>query len=256
MRDTPFTSILITGASSGIGEGLAHRLAAPGVHMALTGRDAARLQKVSADLTAMGAAVLAETVDVRDIHQMSDFIARADQTAPLDLVIANAGVSGGAGVSAADAALSTGIFEVNVNGVINTVVPAAERMRSRRRGRIAIVSSVAGFRGLPTAPAYSASKVAVRAWGEAIRPHLAADGIGLSMIYPGFVESRITAVNKFKMPLLLSADQAADIIVRDLAAAKRTIAFPWQTALVARALAALPGPIFDAVMRRAPSKND
>ncbi len=255
MSRADFSSILITGASSGIGAAIAERLAAPDVRICITGRDQNRLSEVRDVLSAKGANVLAKTVDVRDDAAMAELIALADASAPLDLVIANAGISGGAGVTRDDTAQSRAIFDVNVSGVMNTVLPAAHVMRTHGLGQIGIVSSVAGFRGLPTAPAYSASKVAVRAWGEAIRPHLRSDGIGLSMIYPGFVESRITAANSFSMPFLMPAEKAADIIVRGLAAKRSTIAFPWPTVAMARLLSVLPAPLFDAVMKRAPQKD-
>ena len=255
MPTQSFTSVLITGASSGIGGALAERLAGPNIAMCLTGRDANRLAGIREKVEAKGSTATAHVIDVQDGRAMADLINSTDSKNPLDLVIANAGISGGAGISTDDAQKSRTIFDINVGGVINTVLPAAQAMKTRRRGHIGIVSSVAGFRGLPTAPAYSASKVAVRAWGDAIRPHLQAVGVGLSIIYPGFVESRITDANNFSMPFLMPADKAASIIAAGLMSGKRSIAFPWPTVMMARILSILPTPIFDAVMRRAPRKT-
>lgn len=254
MPDNKFRSVLITGASSGIGRAVALHLASPGVYLSVTGRDSIRLEETAQALRDKGADVVAEQIDVSDRTGMTALIAAADRRAPLDLVIANAGISSGSGAGAGDDEVIRDIFVVNLAGVLNTVLPAAALMRARRRGRLAIVSSVAGFRGLPTAPAYSASKVAVRAWGEAIRPRLAEDGVALTMIFPGFVESRITAANDFPMPLLMPAEKAADIIVRGLARGKRSIAFPWPTIWAMRLLSLLPGPVFDAVLARGPKK--
>lgn len=248
MDKPPFRSVLITGASSGIGEALALRLAQPGVALALTGRDSVRLDTVAAKASAAGAHVSASIVDAIDVDAMRAFIEAADQVRPLGLVVANAGISGGADKTHE-------IFAVNLTGVLNTVLPASRLMREHGRGRIAIVSSIAGYRGMPTAPAYSASKVAVKAWGDAIRPSLAEDGIGLTMIHPGFVKSRITDTNDFKMPFLMPADKAADIVVRGLARGKREIAFPWQMVWTMKLLSCLPGPLYDAVMSKAPKKN-
>lgn len=255
MTKPNFTSVLITGASSGIGKALALHYAAPGVHLALTGRNAERLTEVENAAIAKGATVLSETVDVMDRAQMRAFFEQADAAAPLDLVIANAGISGGGGAASDDDEATRDIFAINLAGVINTVLPAARLMRMHGHGRIAIVSSVAGYRGMPTAPAYSASKVAVKAWGDAIRPSLREDGIGLTMIHPGFVESRITETNDFKMPFLMTADKAAAIIGKGLAKGKRVIAFPRRMVWPVRLLCMLPGPLFDAVMARAPKKT-
>jgi len=253
MTQVKFTSILITGASSGIGKALALEYAAPGVHLALTGRNAERLAEVADAASAKGSYVLSEIVDVMDRVQMQVFIEKADATAPLGLVIANAGISGGGTIP--DDEATRDIFAINLAGVINTVLPAANVMRAHGRGRIAIVSSVAGYRGLPSAPAYSASKVAVKAWGDAIRPSLGEDGVGLTMIHPGFVESRITETNDFKMQFLMSADKAAAIIAKGLAKGKREIAFPKRMVWPVRLLCMLPGPLFDAIMARAPKKT-
>ena len=255
MTTYPYRSILITGASSGIGAALALELAAPGVLIAITGRNEDRLGDVEADLTRKGSDVIARALDVTDRPAMSALIADIEARRPLDLVIANAGISSGAGAGAGDDEITRDIFAVNLAGVLNTVLPAATAMRSRQSGHIAIVSSVAGFRGLPTAPAYSASKVAVKAWGEAVRPDLKKDGIILSMIFPGFVESRITDQNNFTMPFLMTAKKAARIVASGLTRRKTTIAFPWQMVWMMRVLACLPGPLFDAVMSRAPRKK-
>lgn len=256
LMDNPtFFSILITGGSSGIGQALAVELAAPGVRITLIGRDQERVNRAVDACRAKGSEAEGHVLDVTDSQALAALIDAADNARPLDLVVANAGISGGAGSNAQDGEQTRHIIDINITGVINTVLPAAARMRPRRHGRIAIVSSLAGFRGMPTAPAYSASKVAVKAWGDAILPGLAKDGIGLSMIYPGFVESRITDANTFPMPMLMKAPRAAEVIHRGLAAGKRMIAFPWPLVLMMRLLSTLPGPVFDALMARAPKKG-
>ncbi|MCW5750921.1 MAG: SDR family NAD(P)-dependent oxidoreductase, partial [Alphaproteobacteria bacterium] len=214
MRDP--RSILITGASSGIGEALAMGYAAPARTLALTGRDAGRLAAVADACRARGAAVLAEAVAVEDQTAMAAFLRQAEARAPLDLVIANAGVSRTLKDLGELDALTRETFAVNVTGVFNTLHPAIELMLPRRRGQLAIVSSIAGFRGLPGAIAYSASKTAVRAYGEALRGRLARQGIGVSVICPGYVRSRMTARNRFPMPFIMDAPNAASIIMRGL----------------------------------------
>lgn len=244
-------SILITGGSSGIGEYLALFYAGPGVFLALSGRDNERLQAVATHCRNAGADVLAQAIDVTDQDAMRHWIERADDTHPLELVIANAGISGG-GLNE-DA--TRDIFAVNMGGVLNTLFPAIERMRQRGYGQLALMSSLSGFIGMPNAPAYSASKVMVKAYGEAMRGRLKAYGIEVSVICPGFVESRLTASNTFKMPFLMKPDKAAHIIARGLSRNKITIAFPWPTATAMRLLALLPAGLANRLLSRMPKKS-
>ncbi len=246
-------SILITGASSGIGEALALLYAAPGVTLHLCGRDEQRLGSVAAACLAKGARVDASVLDVADAAATGEWIEASDTAAPLDLVIANAGVGIGQGEGSLSH-VARGTFAVNVDGVFHTVHPATECMRLRRRGQIAIVSSVAGYQGLASTPAYSASKAAVKAYGEALRGFLEPDGIEVSVICPGFVASRITARNDFPMPFFMPADRAARIIAGGLARNKGRITFPWQMVIAARLLVNLPMWAIDWVARRAPRK--
>ena len=250
-------SILITGASSGIGAALALEYAAPGIRLALGGRDDARLRAVAADCRTRGAAVEATTVDVTDRTAMRDWIAAADAAAPLDLVVANAGISGGTGGlrHGEPEAQARAIFDTNLGGVLNTVHPAIDAMRPRRHGQIAVVASLAGFRGMPGAPAYSASKAAARTYGEALRGVLRPHGIAVSVVCPGFVRSRMTAANRYSMPFLMDAEKAARIIRRGLAADKGRIAFPWPTYAVSWLFGALPPALVDPLLRKLPRKG-
>src|SRR5690606_14084178 len=122
-----------------------------------------------------------------DRAALAAWLAEVDREHPLDLVIANAGISAGTGTFGEDERQARGILAVNLDGVVNTVLAAAALMRPRRRGQIAIMSSLAGFRGFPGAPAYCASKAAVRVWGEALRGMLGRDGILVTVICPGYV---------------------------------------------------------------------
>lgn len=249
MAETP-RSLLITGASSGIGEALARHYAAPGATLALTGRDAARLGAIAGACRDKGAAVESVAIDVTDREALGAWIERIDDGHPLDLVIANAGISAGMGRALEDAATARRVFAVNVEGVLNTVLPLLPRLLARRRGQIALMASLAAYRGLPTAPAYSASKAAVKALGEAWRVRLAPEGIRVSVICPGFVATRMTAKNRFPMPFLISAERAAEIIARRLAQDRGRIAFPWPMAAGSWLLAALPARLGDALARR------
>ena len=250
------SSILITGASSGIGEALARRYARGGRQLFLGGRNEERLEGVAAACRSAGAGVEAKVQDVTDRNAMATWIAACDAVAPLDLAIANAGISAGTGGDEGETeAQARKIFAVNLDGTLNTLFPAIERMRPRRRGQVAVMSSLAAFRGFPGAPAYCASKAAVRVWAESLRPELAREGIGVSVICPGFVESRMTAVNDFHMPLLMSAEKAAGIVERGLERGKARIAFPLRLYAGVWLLAALPPGWTDAAMNRLPKKS-
>jgi len=248
-------SILITGASSGIGAALARAYAAPGVHLALGGRNAARLDEVVAACRAAGADAEGSSIDVTDRDAMAAWIGAADDAAPLDLVIANAGISGSAADGTPQAERTRAMFAVNVDGTLNTLEPALPRMQARRRGHLALMSSLAGFRGVPSAPAYCASKAAVRIYGEGLRARLAQDGIAVSVICPGFVRTPMTAANPFPMPLLMTPERAAEIIGRGLARRRARIAFPLRLYLATRLLAALPPGLTDRLLARIPSKE-
>ena len=248
-------SILITGASSGIGAALADAYAAPGVALALTGRDEGRLAAVAGRCRGRGARVTMAALDVTDAAALGAWIAAVDEGAPLDLVIANAGISGGT-QGGEGAGQARRIFAVNLDGVLNTVLPAIPGMRARGHGQIALMSSLAGFRGFPGAPAYCASKAAVKAWGEALKGSLGADGVAVSVICPGFVRSPMTDVNPFPMPLIMDAGRAASIIRRGLARNRARIAFPWPMYCLVWLLAALPPWLVDPLFARLPEKTN
>lgn len=250
-------SILITGASSGIGEALAYYYAGPDVFMAICGRNEERLEAVAAACRKKGALIEMAIIDVADRDNMRDWIEDMDDTHPLDLIIANAGISGGTGgvMNGEPIDQARRIFEVNIMGVVNTLEPIIPRMVSRRSGQVALVSSMAGFRGFPSAPAYSASKGMVRFYGEALRGSLRDSGVKINVIMPGFVKSRITDANDFHMPFLMDADKAANIIAKGLARDCGRIAFPVPTLIGAWFISVLPDIIAQKLLNRLPAKS-
>lgn len=248
-------TILITGASSGIGAGLALAYAAPKAVLYLNGRSTDRLAAVANQCRAKGATVETRILDVSDSAAMASWVQACDDETPLDLIIANAGVSGGSDGVPDGADGTRRILAINIDGVINTVLPALERMAARAHGQLAIVSSVAGFRGLPGSPAYCASKAAVKVWGEGLRVRYARTGVEVSVICPGFVESRMTADNPFHMPFLMDADRAAKIIRRGLARNRSRIGFPFPTFFMGWLLGALPSGLVDRLTRNLPEKE-
>jgi short-subunit dehydrogenase len=239
-----YASVLITGASSGIGRALAEACAAPGVTLHLSGRDMARLNEAAAACAARGATPIPRVLDVRDGPAMADWIAHAG---PLDLVIANAGISGGTGRAGQESPAQTdAIFATNVGGVLNTVQPALAAMRTQPpdaegwRGRIGVIASIASFVPAPQAPAYCAAKAAVDRWTVATAANARAEGVQLTSVCPGYVRSAMTARNQFAMPGLMDADRAAGIILDGIARGKTRVVFPWWLGLAARLGGLLP----------------
>ncbi|HKV16749.1 MAG TPA: SDR family NAD(P)-dependent oxidoreductase [Reyranella sp.] len=225
-----FTSIVITGASSGIGEALARDYAAPGIALALNGRDGTRLQVVAEACRAKGATVDARQIDVTDRAALGEWLMAFDDAHPVDLLIANAGVSIDKDNSSLDDfSIIRRTMAINLEGTLNTAEPLIGRMIGRKHGQIAVVSSLAGFIGLPYSASYNASKAAVRVWGESVRYALKKSGVGVSVICPGFVATRMTAKAPFPMPFLMTAERASAIIRRGLGRNKARIAFPFGT---------------------------
>jgi short-subunit dehydrogenase len=181
-----------------------------------------------------------------------DFIGRFG--AP-DLVIANAGVSVGThGDEVSDVAKLRRVLEVNVTGLAATLAAFAPAMRQAGRGTLAGIASVAGFRGLPGAGAYSASKSAAINWLESLRAELHGSGVSVVCICPGYIDTPMTQANRYRMPFLLPADEAARRIARAIAARRRLAVIPWQMAAVSLLLRAMPGWAYDRLAARAPRK--
>lgn len=246
--------ILITGASSGLGAALAKTYAAPGVRLSLAGRNEERLSDVAAICSALGAEAVTSVFDVTDAEAARDWVQGAAAKAPLDLVVANAGISAGTGSGGETVAQARQIFAINVDGVANTVLPAIRHMQPQGHGQIAIMSSIAGFVGFPGAPAYCASKAAVRVWGESLRGELAGSGVRVSVICPGFIRTPMTDRNPFPMPFLTNPEKAARIITDRLAQNRARIVFPWPLYAAVRILGAMPAGIRDRLLRAAPRK--
>lgn len=252
------TSVLITGASSGIGRALALECAGPGVVLHLAGRDAARLEATALPCRAKGAEARTTVLDVRDAAAMAAWIGAAGR---LDLVIANAGISAGTADGTPEGAAQVrAIFAVNLDGMLNTALPALAAMTMQPagpdgvRGRIAVVASVAAFVAAPWSAAYCASKAAADAWtvGSAVAAERA--GVQMTSLCPGYIRTAMTAGNAFPMPGLMDADRAARIMLRGIAAGRRRVAFPWWVAAAARLADLLPQRMVGAMMAGRPGK--
>ncbi|KVL53029.1 capsular biosynthesis protein [Burkholderia cepacia] len=252
--------IVITGASAGIGRALALVYAAPGVVLGLVGRDGQRLAATAADCRMRGAEVLIGQLDVRDAQSTDNWIRQFDAQYPVDLLIANAGVASTLASASdwEDRDRMAHIVDTNFYGSVNVVLPAIECMRVRRCGRIAMVASLAALRGMAISPAYCASKAAIKAYGDSVRPLLALDGVGVTVILPGFVKTAMSDVFPGDKPFLWSAERSAVYIRSRLDAGRSEIAFPALLAFGMRLLSILPAALADAILGRLsylPSKD-
>jgi short-subunit dehydrogenase len=243
--------VVITGASSGLGAALARGYSRPGVRVSLLGRDQTRLAEIAFDSRVRGAEVKVHSGDVSDAPGMESWLLDVDSLHPVDLVIANAGI-GGSGALAHNS-LETGdvarrILSTNVLGVVNTVTPLLPRFVARGHGHIAIVSSLAAFLGLPDCPAYSASKAAIRIYGDALRRLVVPHGVYVSVICPGFIDTPMSTSLPFRPPFLWDAERAAKHIANGLAHRRRQILFPWPISIAVLAVSMLPAVIADRIL--------
>jgi short-subunit dehydrogenase len=235
-------TVLITGASSGLGEALALADAAQGARLGLIGRNQVRLADVAQRCRAAGAAeVETASIDVRADAELSAWIDAFDRRGPVDLLIASAAVVGGAAPGELESAdTSRDVFAINVIGLINTVQAALPAMLVRRSGQIAIVSSLAGFAALPDLPSYSASKTAVIRYGLALRDALQRRGVRVSVVCPGYIDTPMGRQLNGRKMFVVSPEAAAAAVMHGLARDKRLIAFPFVLASIARLSALLP----------------
>ncbi|HEX4077679.1 MAG TPA: SDR family NAD(P)-dependent oxidoreductase [Rhizomicrobium sp.] len=252
-RPDPPRHVLITGASSGIGAALARSYARPGVRLSLTARSTERLQQVAAQCGAAGAETALQTIDICDAAALPAWIEDCDTQRPVDLVIANAGVGGERVIATSSGetlSVAHDIVATNILGVANTVIPLLPRFVARGKGHVVIMSSLAAYIGLPQAPLYSASKAAIRIYGQGLRRLLEPKGVQVTVICPGFVDTPMSASVPGERPLLWTTERAARRIVAGLARGERDITFPWPLAALARVANLLPARWLDSALAR------
>ncbi len=248
-------NILITGASSGIGRALAISYSKSGVNLFLCGRNEEKLQQTKISCEELKAKVFCKILDVKNEIECRKWIAEIEENNALDLVISNAGVSAGTAGGTESFSQIKEIFSTNLDGVLNVIHPAIDFMIPRKSGQIAIISSLAGLRGLPSSPAYSGSKAAVRVYGEGLRGSLAPFGIKVNVVCPGYIKTPMTDVNEFPMPFLMEAEKCAELIKDGLAKNKSRIAFPFSLYFVVWLLALLSNKITDPIFAKLPKKK-
>lgn len=223
-----FRTIVITGASSGIGAALARSLAAPGRMLALLGRNAERLESIAAACRAKGATCSIASLDVTDTDGLSTFLEGFRREAPIDLLVANAGILEGRSADQAveDGKVARRVLETNLLAAVDIVHLVLPTMRRERRGQIVLVASLASLVPLPDAPAYSASKAGLLSYGLALRDAVAAEGIRVVVACPGFVATAMADKHLGPRPGEISADDAAERILAGLRRNRGMIGFP------------------------------
>jgi short-subunit dehydrogenase len=230
-------TILLTGASSGIGAALARAHARAGVTLLLWGRDEARLAETAAQCRSLGASTSIQSFDVRDA---AGFAARLAAAAPVDLAIFNAGLGGTVpeGAFAESPQTAQAIAEVNFVAPVVGANVVADAMARRGAGHIVLVGSISESFPLPMAPTYVATKAGLKIFAEALGIRMARYGVAVTLVSPGFIDTPMSRKVTEPKPFLMSADAAAAIIARKIAAGARTIVVPWQFAVI-RGLAGL-----------------
>jgi short-subunit dehydrogenase len=249
----PAKTILITGASGGIGAALARAHAGPGVTLLLWGRDQARLDQTAVQCRALGAACVIQALDVRDFAAMTARLTQADAATPIDLAIFNAGLGG----SVSNEAITESPEAAQATAEVNFVSPImgahliAAAMARRGAGRIVLIGSIAESFPLPMAPTYAATKAGLAMFAEALSIRMAKHNVGVTLVSPGFIDTPMSQQVTEPKPFLMTADDAARIITRGIARGTRRIVVPWQFAVIRAVTNLLPRALLRRVLSRA-----
>ncbi len=243
--------VLITGASSGIGRGLALELARRGAKLGLLARRADLLDEVVWNVEGRGAKALALPVSVQDDEAVKAAVGRLRmELGPIDVLIANAGIGSTSDAAELDVNEVARVFGVNVIGAASCVAAVVPEMVKRGRGHLVAVSSLAAYRGLPKSASYGASKAALSAFFESLRLDLQPKGVDVTIIHPGFIKTPLTAGRDSEMPFLMELDDAVNKIIRAIEKRKKSYAFPWQLAAIVRLGMIMPNFVYDWISRR------
>jgi short-subunit dehydrogenase len=239
----------ITGAGKGIGRALALRLADEGWIVAVSSRTQADLESLAAQCAP--GRIVSMPLDVTDPTATEKTVTEIERLlGPIELTVLNAGTHSPMGASDFSIDTVRELVETNLMGTVSGLAQIIPRFIGRGAGHIAVVASVAGYRGLPSAAAYGATKAALINICEALRPELSSKGVRLTLINPGFVDTPLTSRNDFPMPFLISAEKAAAYIVRGLDASAFEITFPRRFAMIMKLLRILPYRLFLSLTRR------
>ena len=238
--------VLITGASSGIGKGLALELASRGAKLGLVARRQNLLDEIVNAVRLRGVKAFALAADVQDTDAMRAVADRIRaELGPIDILIANAGLVTTSHISKLDPIHAANVLSVNVLGAANSVAAVMPQMIERGQGQLVAVSSLAAYRGLPLSAAYCASKAAMSAFFESVRIDLRGTGVRVTVIHPGFIKTPVTEGRHAQMPYLMELEDAVAKILTAIEKGKRSVAFPWQLAAVVRAGLVMPAFMYD-----------
>ncbi len=241
--------MMITGASSGLGRGMALEIAARGGHLGLLARRADLLKEIVEE-TRNVKAVFA-TADVRDAKAVREAADRfRKELGPIDILIANAGIGTADHAASLTPEHAANVIGINVLGAVNSVAAVLPEMVERSSGRLVAISSLAAYRGLAKSAAYCASKAALSAYFESLRIDLRHSGVGVTTIHPGFIKTDLTAGRHAKMPYLMELDDGVRKIITAIEKEKKTYAFPWQLATIVRATMLMPASMYDWIAER------
>ncbi len=245
--------IVVSGASSGLGLALARHYLERGAIVAAYARRSPLLQTLTAEFPNQVHCYVLDVRDAAAVQQAAeDFIERVGCP---DVVIANAGVSVGTLTEyAEDLDTFQQVMDINVLGMVKTFQPFVAAMRAAQHGTLAGIASVAGFRGLPGASAYSASKSAAISYLESLRVELHGSGVKVVTICPGYIRTAMTGINPYPMPFILDADDAARRMARVIGRGTSFAVVPWQMAAAGWVLKRLPNWLYDRLFARAPHK--
>lgn len=250
-RGEPRRVAFVTGASSGLGRGLAIRLAREGWSVALAARRAEALSEAEAEIRASGGEAICVPCDVSSRTEVRAAVERCEfELGPVDLLVANAGVSQNTRVDDLSAEHVDLICRVNYLGAVHATEAVLPKMLARRDGHLVAVGSLVAFGGLPLTAAYSASKAAMMNFFESLRIDLSGRGVAVTLISPGYVRTDMTARNDHGMPFLVELDDAVDRMYRAITARRRAYAFPWQLASLMWTARILPRWIYDRLASR------
>jgi short-subunit dehydrogenase len=244
-------NVIITGASSGIGEAVAAELAKRGwERFALLARRMEALEPVAREVRERGSKAMAIPCDVRDAQSVRDAVAQAEaEWGPVDLAIANAGIGYPTPAHRFSVDDASAIMRTNFEGMLHLWAAVSPRMLERGEGHFVAIASIAGHRGLPGSSVYSASKAAMQSWMEASRIELTGRGITMTTVNPGFVATPLVEKNRFPMPFLMQPRDAARRIADGIESRARVVEFPLAMSLLMRTLRFVPGAVFARIMR-------